>query len=212
MNARQYLDHLDPDYLRYYFAAKLGNGIDDIDFNFDDFVQRVNSDLVGKVVNIASRCAGFITKNFEGKLAAQFENDELFTATINQGDKVAQLLTQREYSQAIREIMALADAANQYIAEQAPWELAKQPGQEARVQAVCTLGINLFKVIITYLQPIVPGLAKKAGDFLKCEDLSWQNSRQPLLDHKINPFSSLITRIDLESVTKILAEQPTVHA
>ena len=210
VNARQYLDHLDPDYLRYYFAAKLGNGIDDIDFNFDDFVQRVNSDLVGKVVNIASRCAGFITKKFEGKLATQFENDELFNAAINQGDKIAQLFTQREYSQAIREIMALADAANQYIAEQAPWELAKQPGQEARVQAVCTLGLNLFKVIITYLQPIVPGLAKKAGDFLNCADLSWQQCRQPLLDHQINAFTPLITRIDLEVVSKLLAEQPAL--
>jgi methionyl-tRNA synthetase len=212
ITARHYLNHLNPDYLRYYFAAKLGNGIDDIDFNFDDFVQRVNSDLVGKVVNIASRCAGFITKNFAGKLAAQFENTELFSLAINQSDKIADLLTQREYSQAIREIMAIADTANQYIAEQAPWELAKQPGQEARVQAVCTLGINLFKIIMTYLQPIVPALAVKARDFLNCDDLSWQTLNSPLLDHDINPFIPMITRIDPQLVANILAEQPTVSA
>ncbi len=212
VNARQYLDHLDPDYLRYYFAAKLGSGIDDIDFNFEDFVQRVNSDLVGKVVNIASRCAGFITKKFEGKLATQFENDELFQSAVNQGKLIAQLMVQREYSQAIREIMVLADAANQYIAEQAPWDLAKQEGQEARVQAICTLGLNLFKIIITYLQPITPSLAQKSGDFLNCPDLSWQTLSEPLLNHSINPFSPLMTRIDADLVSKLLVEPTPADA
>jgi methionyl-tRNA synthetase len=212
ITARHYLNHLDPEYLRYYFAAKLGNGIDDIDFNFLDFAQRVNSDLVGKVVNIASRCAGFITKIFEGKLATQFESDELFTSAVQQGEKIAALLNQREYSQAIREIMTLADTANQYIAEQAPWELAKQPGQEARVQAVCTMGINLFKVIMTYLQPIVPTLATKSAQFLNCPELTWKNLQTPLLDQGINPFSPLITRIDPQAVANILAEQPAVSA
>lgn len=212
ITARQYLNHLDPEYLRYYIAAKLGSGVDDIDFNFEDFVQRVNADLVGKVVNIASRCSGFITKNFEGKLATQFENSDLYNAALNLGDKIADYFLQREYSQAIREIMTIADAANQYIAEEAPWNLAKQPGQEVRVQAVCTLGINLFKVIMTYLQPIVPILAAKSADFLNCGHLSWQNVQTPLLDHTINPFTPLITRIDAQVAIKIMAEQPTVSA
>jgi len=211
ITARHYLQHLDPDYLRYYFAAKLSNGVDDIDFNFQDFAQRVNADLVGKVVNIASRCAGFITKNFAGHLAKEFENTDLFNVAINQADKIAVLLTQREYSQAIREIMAIADAANQYIAEQAPWDLTKQPGQENRVQAVCTLGINLFKVIMTYLQPIVPALANRASDFLNCPELTWQNVAQPLLDHSIKPFTPLMTRIDPAWVATILAEQPLAN-
>lgn len=205
ITARDYLQHLNPDYLRYYFAAKLGSGIDDIDFNFDDFTLRVNADLVGKVVNIASRCAGFITKNFAGKLAAQIDNSDLFNSAINQSDKIAKLLTDREYSAAIREIMAIADAANQYIAEQAPWELAKKPGEEARVQAICTLGINLFKIIMTYLQPIVPTLATKAQHFLNCQELTWLNLASPLLDHTINTFTPMITRIDQQMVVAINA-------
>jgi len=212
ITARQYLNHLDPEYLRYYIAAKLGSGVDDIDFNFEDFVQRVNADLVGKVVNIASRCSGFITKNFQGKLATQFENNDLYNSAINLGDKIADYFLQREYSQAIREIMTIADAANQYIAEEAPWNLAKQPGQEARVQAVCTLGINLFKIIITYLQPVVPILAAKSADFLNFSDLSWQNVQIPLLNHTINSFTPLITRIDPQVATQIIVEQPTVSA
>lgn len=210
ITARHYLNHLNPDYLRYYFAAKLSDGIDDIDFNFDDFAQRINSDLVGKVVNIASRCAGFITKNFEGKLAAEFENDQLFSAAVQQGKNIAKLFIEREYGQAIRDIMAIADTANQYIAEQAPWTLAKQPGQERRVQAICTLGINLFKVIMTYLQPVVPTLAEKSADFLNCEGLSWENLTTPLLNHAIKPFTPLITRIDPEKVAAVVAEQPTM--
>ncbi len=212
ITAKHYLDHLDPEYLRYYIAAKLGNGIDDIDFNFDDFVQRVNADLVGKVVNIASRCAGFITKNFEGKLSSQLENEALYTSAINSRDKIADYFVQREYSQAIREIMAIADAANQYIAEEAPWSLAKQPGQEARVQSICTLGLNLFKVIMTYLQPIVPALATKSADFLNCEALSWQNLDPPLLNHTIKPFTPLMTRLDPQVVAALSAEQPSVSA
>lgn len=211
ITAQQYIQHLDSDYLRYYFAAKLNSGIDDIDFNFQDFAQRVNSDLVGKVVNIASRCAGFITKNFGRKLAANFENDELFTQAIQLADKITDLLLQREYNQAVKEIMALADTANAYIAEQAPWDLAKQPGQEARVQAVCTLGLNLFKVIMTYLHPIVPTLAKKSADFLNCPAFTWQTVRAPLLNHTINTFTPLITRIDAQKIDSYFSE-PTVNA
>ncbi len=211
ITAQQYSQHLDSDYLRYYFAAKLNSGIDDIDFNFTDFAQRVNSDLVGKVVNIASRCAGFITKNFEGKLAEKFESDELFNHAIQQADKIAELLMKREYNQAVKEIMTLADTANAYIAEQAPWDLAKKPGEELRVQAVCTLGLNLFKVIMTYLHPIVPSLATKSAEFLNCPELTWQNVKTPLLDQSINTFTPLITRIDIQKVSSYFTEQPTVN-
>nr|MDQ2995426.1 class I tRNA ligase family protein [Pseudomonadota bacterium] len=206
INAREYLDNLDPEYLRYYFAAKLGDGVDDIDFNFDDFLQRVNSDLVGKVINIASRCAGFITKKFDGKLARSIGDDSLFLDAVQCGERIAALFEARCYSHAVREIMAIADQVNQYIAEQAPWTLAKQDENRERVQLICSIGLNCFKVIMTYLQPITPVLAEKTQVFLNCEPLSWQNLTTPLLDHQINEFVPMLTRIEQTAVDKLMGE------
>jgi methionyl-tRNA synthetase len=144
ITAKKYLAHLDSEYLRYYFAAKLGSGIEDIDLNFDDFLQRVNSDLVGKVINIASRCAGFIAKHFNFQLAASLANLSLFEHFVLLGNKIEQLYLNRDYNQATREIMTLADLANQYIDEKKPWALVKQHDSLQEVQDICTQGINLF--------------------------------------------------------------------
>ena len=152
ITARTYLNHLTPEYYRYYIAAKLGSGVEDIDLNLDDFIARVNSDLVGKVVNIASRCAGFIKKQYDGKLSDSLSEPELYQHFIENGDKIAELFESRQYGQAVREIMALADRANQYIDEHKPWALAKEPGNEDTVQNVCSMGLNLFRVLITYLK------------------------------------------------------------
>ncbi len=206
IKARTYLNHLDPEYLRYYFAAKLGPGVDDIDLNLDDFVARVNSDLIGKLVNIASRTAGFITKGFDGWLAGQLPHPELYQAFVAAGESIAAAYEQREFSRAIREIMNLADRANQYIAEQAPWMIAKQSGREQELQAVCTQGLNLFRVLIGYLRPVLPGTAEAAESFLRIPPLSWASIGRPLLAHQIAPFKPLLTRIDPNQVQAMLAE------
>ena len=159
IKARTYLDHLNPEYLRYYFAAKLGSGVDDLDLNLADFVLRVNSDLVGKVVNIASRCAGFINKRFDGRLSAECTEPDLYRSFIDDGKAIAESYEQREYGQAIRKIMALADRANQYIDANKPWVLAREEGKEQTVQDVCSVGLNLFRVLITYLQTVLPTMA-----------------------------------------------------
>src|SRR5690606_31551246 len=171
INARTYLNHLNPEYLRYYFAAKLTNAVDDIDLNLEDFIQRVNSDLVGKVVNIASRTAKFIN-NAGGVLSSEIADKDLWQKFVDAGETIAALYENREYSKALREVMALADLANEYIATQEPWKLAKQAGAEAQTQAVCALGINMFRAIVTYLKPVVPQLAADAEAFLG-ETLSW---------------------------------------
>ncbi len=199
INARTYLNHLAPEYLRYYFAAKLTGTIDDIDMNLADFVQRVNSDLVGKVVNIASRCAGFISKQFDGRLASQTESP-LIEEAINLADTLAPLYENGDYGKAIREIMAVADKANQFIAEAKPWELMKQPGNEAQVQQICSDGLNLFRLIVLYLKPITPGLAEKTEAFLNIGPLTWETRAEVLTDHKINKFKALMTRIDSKDV------------
>ena len=156
IKARTYLDHLHPDYLRYYYAAKLGPGTGDIDLNLDDFVQRVNSDVVGKVVNIASRCAGFIGKRFDGQLSGELPRPELLDEFVAAKDAIATDFETRNYQSAIRRIMALADEANRYIDEEKPWVAIKEEGKEDHVQAVCTQGLNLFRVLITYLAPVLP--------------------------------------------------------
>ena len=202
--ARTYLDHLDPEYLRYYFAAKLGSGIDDIDMNLDDFVQRVNSDLVGKVVNIASRCAGFINKKFDGVLAAELSEPSLFADFQAAGNSISKSYENREFSRAMREIMNLADRANQYIDEHKPWVLAKQSGKEKQVQAVCTMGLNLFRCLAIYLQPVLPNLAIQATDFLGCKPFAWADLETPLLDTRINTFKPLMTRIEPEKVNAMV--------
>ncbi len=206
ITARNYLDHLDPEYLRYYFAAKLAGGVDDIDLNLEDFIQRVNSDLVGKVVNIASRSAKFITKGNEGMLSAHIADQPLWDQAIKAGQNIAEHYQQREYGKAIREIMALADATNEYFDSQEPWKLAKQEGQQQKVIDVSSLCINLFKVIMTYLQPVLPETAKRAAAFLNAP-LEWPTEITPLLDHKINKFKALMTRIDSDKVDKMVEVQ-----
>ncbi|MEI6412949.1 MAG: methionine--tRNA ligase [Pseudomonadota bacterium] len=196
IKARTYLDHLDPEYLRYYFAAKLGSGVDDIDLNLEDFTARVNADLVGKVVNIASRSAGFITQRFDGLMAAELEAPGLWNSFTESGETIARHYERREYSQAVREIMALADLANQYINEKKPWLMAKQTDQAETLQRVCSQSLNLFRLLMLYLRPILPGTTEAAEAFLKIPPLTWQDAATPLLAHRINPFQPLMTRID----------------
>lgn len=193
--AKTYLEHLDPEYLRYYFAAKLTAGVDDIDLNLGDFVQRVNSDLVGKVVNIASRCAGFLRKKFDNRMSAECAEPALVQAFIDAGEEIATLYEQREFNRAMREVIALADRANQYIDEKKPWVLAKEEGREDEVQAVCSVGVNLFRILMIYLQPVLPKMAERAEAFL-CSPVNWQSLDQVLLDHSLEPFQPLMQRID----------------
>lgn len=200
IKARTYLEHLSPEYLRYYFAAKLNAKVEDIDLNLEDFVARVNSDLVGKVVNIASRCAGFITSRFDSTLADSLPQTTLFEESAAAGDAIAQAYESREYSKAIREIIAQADKANQYIAEHAPWTLIKTPGSEQQVHEICTLGINLFRNLIIYLKPVLPEIAAQTEAFLKHEPLQWQDSKAPLLGHGIEKFKPLIKRIESDTI------------
>ena len=196
IKARTYLDHLEPEYLRYYFAAKLGAGVDDIDLNLEDFAQRVNSDLVGKLVNIASRCAGFINKRFDGQLSASLAEPSLFADVIAAGDSIAEAYETRDYNRAVREIMALADRANQYIDERKPWVIAKEEGKEEQLQAICSMGLNLFRVLMGYLRPVLPATAEASEAFLGIEPLTWDSLQIPLAGHSINPFEPLMTRAD----------------
>jgi len=198
--AETYLKFLNPEYLRYYFAAKLSNTPEDLDMNLEDFTQRVNSDVVGKVVNIASRCAGFINKNFDGKLGNELEEPELVQEFQDAAAEIAGLYDNREFSKAIRAIMALADKANQYIAEQQPWVIAKEDPQAAKVQAVCSTGLNLFRLLVIYLKPVLPQIAEKAEAFLNVKALSWNDAGQVLTDHGIARFVPLMTRIESSKI------------
>lgn len=202
INARTYLDHLNPEYLRYYFAAKLTSNVDDIDLNLEDFIQRVNSDLVGKVVNIASRTAKFIN-NAGGVLTSEIADADLWQKFVDGGETIANYYESRDYSKAMREIMALADAANEYIATQEPWKLAKQAGAEAQTQAVCTLGINMFRALLTYLKPVLPALTADAEAFLG-ETLSWNAPISFRAGEKINEFKPLLTRIEKDKVDAMI--------
>ncbi|WP_238947001.1 methionine--tRNA ligase [Seongchinamella unica] len=209
INASTYLDHLDAEYLRYYFAAKLGDSVDDIDLNLEDFIQRVNSDVVGKVVNIASRCAGFLRKGFDNRLASECAEPDLLKEFIGAGEPIAALYEQREFNKAIREIIALADKANQYIDGKKPWVLAKEEGRESEVHAVCSVGINLFRVLMTYLKPVLPVMADKSEAFLNTS-LDWTALESPLLDHQLAKFKPLIQRIDPEQVEAMIeASKPS---
>jgi methionyl-tRNA synthetase len=204
ITARTYLDHLNPEYLRYYFAAKLSAGVDDIDLNFDDFSQRVNSDLVGKVVNIASRCSGFISKRFANKLSATCSEPALFQEFINTNGLIAEFYEAREFGKAMREIMALADKANQYIDEKKPWLIAKQEGKYAELHDVCSMGINLFRLLAAFLKPVIPSLAKEAESFLNIDSQVWPENAQPLINHEINDFKPLMTRVEADKITAIV--------
>ena len=204
--AETYLKHLKPEYLRYYFAAKLGSGIDDIDLSLDDFRLRVNADLVNKVVNIASRCAGFLTKKFDGQLADELAEPALYADAVAAGASIADAYEKREYARAMREIMALADKANQYIDSAEPWVLAKQEGKEAEVQACCSMGINLFRIILNYLAPVLPEVAKRGAEFLNIEDQSWDAVATPLRNHKINKFKPLMQRVEPEQIEAVIED------
>ncbi|HGY5239571.1 TPA: methionine--tRNA ligase [Aeromonas salmonicida subsp. pectinolytica] len=195
IKASTYLNHLDPECLRYYYAAKLNSRIDDLDLNLDDFVARVNADVVNKLVNLASRNAGFIAKRFDGKLAATCAEPELYAEFANASASISEAYEAREFSRAIREIMALADKANRYVDEKAPWVLAKQEGADAELQAVCSVGINLFRVLMAYLKPVMPLLAERAEAFLG-ETLTWNGVALPLTNHQLTPFKALFSRIE----------------
>lgn len=200
IKARTYLDHLNPEYLRYYYAAKLGRGVDDLDLNLEDFIQKVNSDLVGKVVNIASRCAGFIHKGNAGVLVAANPEPELWNAFQSAAPSIAEAYESRDFARAMREIMALADRANAWIADKAPWSLAKQEGKADEVQAVCSLGVNLFRQLVIFLKPVLPHLARDAEAFLNVAPLAWDDLATPLADHQLNPFTPLLSRIEAAKV------------
>jgi methionyl-tRNA synthetase len=206
IKASTYLKHLNPEYLRYYFAAKLSSRVDDIDLNLEDFAARVNADLVGKVVNIASRCAGFIKKRFDGRLSNGLDQPELFDTFVKAGDEIADLYEKREFGRAVREIMALADLANQYIDEKAPWVVAKQEGQDEKLHAICSMGINLFRVLIGYLKPVLPVLAEQAEAFLNVPPMSWDSQAEALLDHAINKFKPLMTRVDRDKISAMIED------
>ncbi|MCL4125462.1 UNVERIFIED_CONTAM: hypothetical protein GTU68_006438 [Idotea baltica] len=211
IKAGTYLNHLDPECLRYYYAAKLNSRIDDLDLNLEDFTQRVNSDVVNKIVNLASRNAGFITKRFDGKLADNFVAPELYNEFVAAADRIAELYETREFSRAIREITALADKANQYIDEKAPWVLAKEEGKEQELQEVASVGINLFRVLMAYLKPVMPELAGRTEAFLN-ETLTWEGVAQPLTSHEITKFKALFNRIDPKKVEVEMAAKEKAEA
>ena len=206
IQAEVYIKHLPAEPLRYYYAAKLNNTAEDIDLNLEDFMQRVNSDLVGKVVNIASRCAGFIKKKFNNTLSNKLADETLFKHFADQAETIAELYEARRFSQAMREIMALADLANQYIDDKKPWVLIKDEAQANEVQDICTQGINLFKVIITYLKPVIPEVAAHAEAFLNSAELNWSSTNEPLLAHSLNTFKPLLNRLEKSAIDNMLEE------
>lgn len=204
IRARQYLDHLDPEYLRYYFAAKLNNRLDDFDLNLDDFEQRVNADLVGKIVQIASRSANFVQK-LGGKLGSTQDNPELLQTIQAAGDTIAQYYEDREFGRAIKDIMHLADQTNLFIQNRAPWQLIKDESKQAETLAVCTAAINAFRLLMIYLKPVLPRLSEKAEAFLQVQPFNWQDSKTLLTNHAIAPFEALMQRIDKKQVAALVS-------
>lgn len=209
ITAEHYLKHLDPECLRYYFAAKLSDGIDDIDLNFEDFVQRANSDLVGKYVNIASRVSGFLNKHFDNQLSDRLYDPALYQTFVEAGNTIATLYETRQYNKAMRAIMALADKANQFIDQHKPWSLIKEPSQAPEVQAICTLGINLFHVLTTYLAPVLPQITALAQQFLQLPTLTWDSEKtlSPLLTHRIAAYAPLLTRLNEADIPNFIPEK-----
>jgi methionyl-tRNA synthetase len=212
ITARRYLDLLPADHLRYYFAAKLGNGLDDIDLNLDDFSARVNSDVVGKLVNIASRCAPFIERA-GGRLAGELPDPGLYGEFTAAAGRIAPLFEGRDYAGAVREIMLLADRANQYVDQQKPWVLARDPAKLEQARAVATQAINLFRVLMTWLAPVLPGIAAKAEGWLGAGTLSrWDGVQQPLLGSPIGKYPQLAARVDPAVVKQLVVQQPAAPA
>src|SRR5450755_3373631 len=204
ITARRYLDSFSPEYLRYYFAAKLGPGIEDLDMNLEEFTARLNSDIVGKLVNIASRCAGFISKSSGGKLAASLADRDLFAAFTARAEQIGAAYESLDYAGAIREIMALADRANQYIDQRKPWMLAKNSENAAEVQAICTQGLNLFRTLMIYLSPVLPDMAARSALFFGEAPWSWSTAGTPLLGTTIHPYEALATRLDMKAVAGLI--------
>ncbi|SNC58975.1 Methionine--tRNA ligase [Sodalis endosymbiont of Henestaris halophilus] len=205
IKASTYLAHLDADCLRYYYAAKLSSRIDDIDLNLEDFVQRVNTDIVNKVVNLASRNAGLINKRFDGELAATIADPELYATFVKAATSIGEAFSNRETNRAIREIMTLADLANRYVDEQAPWIVAKEKGRDRDLQAICSMGIQMFRVLMTYLKPVIPSLTMRAEAFL-ATTLTWDAVSTPIVTHRISPFKTLFSRIVPSQVDAIIEE------
>ncbi|GBL05438.1 methionine--tRNA ligase [Glaciecola sp. KUL10] len=203
IKGRTYLDHLNPEYLRYYFASKLNGGVTDIDLNFEDFVQKVNSDLVGKVVNIASRCASFITKRFDGVLSESIENQALLDEFTAASESIAQAYESRQYHKAIRDIMALADKANQYIDAQAPWVTIKDENKQQFTHDVCSLGIHLFRILMVYLTPAIPKLSEQAQAFLN-DEFTWESAQTSLAGKPINKFKAMLQRVEMDKVSAMI--------
>jgi methionyl-tRNA synthetase len=208
IKAGTYLNHLNPTYLRYYFAAKLSSSVDDFDLNLEDFVQRANTDLVNKLVNIASRTANFIKKS-GGKLSDTCVEEAMVQDFINAGDSIAAHYEAREFGKAMKEIMALADRANEYIQEKAPWAMNKEEGRQQEVIEVCSVAINLFRQLITYLAPVLPEIAEKTAEFLNLDNLNWESRSTILLGHEINKFKPMLARAEMDKVTAILEETKT---
>ena len=213
INASNYLSHLSPEYLRYYFAAKLGPSVDDIDLNLEDFVQRVNSDVVGKIVNIASRCAGFLKKRFDNTLAAEQEVPELLSGLLDARSSIAAHFEGRDYNRAIREVIALADRVNQFIDEKQPWVLAKDEANNAQVHRVCSDGVQAFRILVSYLAPVLPEMAAKSENFLNTK-LTFSNLESGLLPagHRLEPFSPLMQRIEMSAVEAMIEAEKAAAA
>lgn len=203
IKASTWLKHLDADSLRYYYTAKLSSRIDDIDLNLEDFIARVNADIVNKVVNLASRNAGFITKRFSGELSATVASPALYQSFVDAAQSIGEAWDSREFGRAIREIMTMADVANRYVDEQAPWVVAKQEGRDADLQAICSMGINLFRILMTWLKPVLPGLTGRAEAFLNVT-LDWDSIALPLVSHKVNTFKALYNRIDIKQIEALI--------
>ncbi|MGN7613174.1 methionine--tRNA ligase [Magnetococcales bacterium HHB-1] len=204
INARHYLEHLNPEYLRYYYAAKLNDRPDDLDLNLDDFTLRVNSDLVGKVINLASRTAGFIHKRFQGTLTDNYPKDDgLYQAFLEAGEEIAQFYEQRQYSKAMNAIMRLAERANRFVEQNPPWVLNKDPEKLQELHNSCSVSLNLFRILICYLKPVLPMTAEKVEQFLNIDALTWESIKNPLIDHKIEKFKHLMARVDAKAVKKL---------
>ena len=202
--AERYLQHLNPEYLRYYYATKLSDSADDLDINLEDFVQRVNSDLVGKVINIASRTAGFLVKHFDGDLSLELHDAELMQRFSNAAEQIAEHYEHGNFGRAVREITALADLANQYIANHEPWNMVKDPARKHAVQPVCSQAIQMFRALMIFLKPILPNTAKRTEEFLGIDELQWSDLHNLLQGHRINPFKAMLQRMESKTVANLI--------